>query len=557
MRALFTGILVLVASHVMGQYTFTAKVSKAKVGKNEDFELVFSVNGKGRNFEPPALVGDFYILTGPNPSSETYMDNYGVRYITGYSYLLRPRRTGKLTIGPARIDVEGNTFRTDPLEMTVLEQAPVAEAGDEASQFVFARAEVSNANPYVGEPVTVSLKLYLRANINQPEFVAEPAFAGFLKEKIELKERPQRDEMVNGVTFRMVLIDQFILIPQQSGSMQTGQWEMLIPVYKPSNQRDIFGRQMQQLVRETVVAKMPTLKVKPLPLEGQPEGFAGAVGQFRVDAGLAPEELDINASASYKIKVTGKGNLRILTLPEVAFPPVLEVYDPKYAENIQVSAAGLSGSKQNEYLIIPRSGGTYKIPGWRFSWFNPAKGMYETFDMPEKTLVVNGQGTAGGSFPRPATGARQEVETLAEDIRYVWPEAVMGRAPTRYWGSSSFWFSWLGLAMIMVFGVLVVWWSGRAPKRAVRLARMKAGWKKRLHGLSGAPLAHEVLVVLTQIYVEIGKAEAGKASGPELERVLNAVASEDALLGPFQFLAKLLAFRKQSRARDAAQPLCG
>ena len=520
MRRFLFSLLVFSAYNMVGQYTFSAKVNKSKVGKNEDFELVFSVNGKGKNFEAPALVGDFYILSGPNPSSETYMDNYGVRYNTGYSFVLRPRRTGKLTIGPARIEVEGNVFRTDPLEITVLEQAPMAEGGQESTKWVFAQAEVSNESPYVGEPVTVSLKLYLRTNINNPETVEEPSFSGFLKEEIELKERPQRDEMVNGVTFRMVLWQQFIIVPQEAGTHKTGKWETLIPTYKPSNQRDIFGRQMQQLVRETVVAQMPTLRVKPLPQEGRPADFSGAVGQYRVDASLTPEAMEANASASYKVKVTGKGNLRVLALPNVAFPPVLEVYDPKYTESIQVSAAGLSGSKQNEYIIIPRSGGTYKIPAWSFSWFNPEKGMYESFQMAEKSLVVNGPEASRAGSPRPLNGDRMEVESMANDIRFLWEKPQQGRAPTRFWGGSAFWLAWMGVLGLFLAGLGAIWWSGRTPKKVARLGKIKADVKRKLPALAGPELAGEVLVFLTHLYVELGRGEAGMASGPELERAL-------------------------------------
>jgi hypothetical protein len=442
------------------------------------------------------------------------MDNFGVRYNNSYSFILRPRRTGKITIGQAKITVDGNRYTSQPLEITVIEQseAPAAQGGNKE---VFATVELSQSSPFVGEAVTVSYKLYFSTSINQPQPLGEPDFSSFLKEEIELKNIPQRNEMIDGKEYRMALLRQFIIVPQRAGTFQPGAFELQVPMYQTTDQRDVFGRRMQRMVNELVVAKVPTLRVKALPEEGKPPGFGGAVGQFQVTAGPNRTTTPANESVMYRIKVSGKGNLRTVALPEVQFPPVLEAYDPRYKEDIQINASGISGYKQNEYILIPRSGGQYKLPGGSFSWFDPKLQRYQTYTWKDTTLVVEGAAAAGTSAPG---GENQAVQTLADDIRFITTNPPQPGVPGWFWGSK-----WMVLALVIpLLGWPLAWWGPLLvrKKEGAQHRRTQAlkSWSKSADQADADQLPLLILQSLTEAAGWFLNLEPAQVDAPSLQK---------------------------------------
>ena len=71
-----------------------------------------------------------------------------------------------------------------------------------------------------------------------------------------------------------------------------------------------------------------------------------------------------------KLVISGTGNLKLISNPEIKFPDDFEVYDPKVDNQVRLTREGLTGNKVIEYLAIPRHAGTYKIPGVSFSYFD-------------------------------------------------------------------------------------------------------------------------------------------------------------------------------------------
>ena len=79
-----------------------------------------------------------------------------------------------------------------------------------------------------------------------------------------------------------------------------------------------------------------TIQVRPLPTEGQPKDFSGAVGSFRMRAELLTKSPKTNESVTIRLTLEGTGNLKQVISPTIAFPQDFEVYDPKetYEEKV-------------------------------------------------------------------------------------------------------------------------------------------------------------------------------------------------------------------------------
>ena len=155
---------------VAAQVRFETKLSKNRLGLNERLRVSFEMNQNGDNFIPPNFDG-FSVIGGPNQSvSNSYVN--GVRsFSKTYTYFLTPNRKGKLTIGQASIQIDGEVYKTSPKQVEVTEavnnpNSPQARATAIADENLHLVAEISKTNPYLNEAVTVIYKLYFSSEIS-------------------------------------------------------------------------------------------------------------------------------------------------------------------------------------------------------------------------------------------------------------------------------------------------------------------------------------------------------------------------------------------------------
>jgi hypothetical protein len=164
-------------------------------------------------------------------------------------------------------------------------------------------------------------------------------------------------------------------------------------------------------------AKSISVKVNVKELPGTaPSTYSGAVGTLTFDASLDKTVTKENEPVNLKFKISGNGNLKLATAPDVSFPEDLETYDPKIGENYKASDAGVNGSKTIEYLIIPRHEGDYEIPAVTFTYFDLVKQQYVSKTAgPFKVKVGKGNGPSTAS----SSGSKNDVQLLGRDIRYL------------------------------------------------------------------------------------------------------------------------------------------
>ncbi|MDZ7845382.1 MAG: BatD family protein [Owenweeksia sp.] len=244
---------------------------------------------------------------------------------------------------------------------------------------------------YQGEPLVASYKLYFtNTKVTRPTIIEEPNFTGFYRKKLKIDRIPTSKENYRGEQYNTGIFDQMVLIPQQSGNLRPGEVQAQIPTQLPTNQTDIFGRRVTRTINQTAAENFPSIEVRPLPERGKPSGFGGAVGDYNFSVTLSRNELSANESITLTVKVSGTGNIKLIEAPEPEIPSAFEAFDPEYEENIRVNAAGMSGTKTYRYLLVPRYGGTYKIPELKFSYFDPRLERYLTLQSEELEVTVTG-----------------------------------------------------------------------------------------------------------------------------------------------------------------------
>ncbi len=103
----------------------TASVDKTLVEVGGDIRLTIGVYGtldKVRPKLPP--LKDFSIGFGPHISIDTEITDDTVSVFRKYVYGLIPRKTGNLKIGPATLRYKNKTYKTDSINIEVVDRTP-------------------------------------------------------------------------------------------------------------------------------------------------------------------------------------------------------------------------------------------------------------------------------------------------------------------------------------------------------------------------------------------------------------------------------------------------
>lgn len=374
-------ITFLVQSLYAQNIEFKANVSKNTLGANERVRIEFTMNKNGDNFTPPSF-DDFVVIMGPSQFvSESWFN--GVRsFSKTYNYILQPKAKGKFTIGQASIDIDGRTYKTAPIAITVTD--------DVARESFFLLAEVSKPNPYLNEAVSVTYRLYVGSNValNDLQWVTDPKFPNFLSKEIEMPNYEIGECSYQGRNYRCIVVKKVVLYPQKTGTITLEPLTMDAVLTVPTNQRAFFGRIMYEQVSRRVTSGNKTINVKDLPEEGKPDNFSGAVGDFSFAVTPNKQTLKGNESMQLKVEVSGSGNLKLFDLPKPTFPSSLEVYPPELNDDISTTLAGMKGRIEQTYTIVPQYKGKYPISGVAFSYFNPNTHKYETIKTEELWIDV-------------------------------------------------------------------------------------------------------------------------------------------------------------------------
>ena len=479
-------VMLLVSGLATSQVQFEAKVSKNKLGVNERLRVDFVMNEDGDNFNPPEF-SNFTVVGGPNQAVSNSWINGKRSYSKTYSYFLAPKGRGKFTIGQAEITIDGNIYKTTPVQVEVTAAVDQPTDGENseyiASENIHLVAEISNTNPYLNEAITVVYKLYVSPRINVSDWrqLDNPKFSDFWSQNIDIRRLEVENGTYNGEPYRFVVLRKTVLYPQKTGKLNIEPLTLNISVEVPGNRRDIFGNRFYETVDKVVAAGNRVIEVKPLPQEGRPADFTGAVGKnLNLTVTANKKELRATESLQATVEVSGQGNLKLFDLPPLTVPASMEKYEPEYVENVTTTLSGMQGRISNQYTLVPQSRGNLAIPPVSFSYFDLNSQSYRTLTSDEILLDVDappaGSQTASGS-----TGAvAQQVPSATKQFRYIkLNTSLKAIGETSFIGSTLFWSLFLTpllfIPLAIIFGnrrkAIAGDVRGNRIRKADRLAR--------------------------------------------------------------------------------------
>lgn len=454
-------LIFLVSVNIQSQISFDAKVSKKRLGLNERLRVDFVMNENGDDFTPPPFT-NFQIVSGPQQSVSRSWVN-GVRsFSKTYTYFLTPKRKGKVTLGQAVIVIKGEVYKTlpIPLEVTSAVEKPndpnnIDYITDQNIRLV---AEISNTQPYLNEGITVLYKLYFRnpISISDVQELESPSYGDFWSHLIKIGQvRVNTRGEYKGEPFNEVVWRKVVLYPQKTGKLDIEPLSLNLSLSVPSDRRDLFGRRILTQGQKTISAGRRVINVKSLPEKNKPTDYTGAVGSFDFDVIIDKNALKASESFQAKIKVKGKGNLKLFNLPSINVPNTLEVYEPEHSENVKISLSGMEGIIEDTYTIVPKYQGKYPIPPVQFSYFDPKTSNYKTLRSQNLLVDVFEGPLAGSNTNQEKVETKQIISTKENSFRFIQLDTqLFPIKKNKFWLSLNFFILLvlpIGLLLIVIF----------------------------------------------------------------------------------------------------------
>jgi hypothetical protein len=511
--ALVVGVALVAAGPVARAQapSFVAEVERNQIGVGDSFTYQVTLNAANESidgYQAPNF-GSLRVASaprGPNRSTQMQIGGGGTFVQNGYTwqYQLVGNQKGALSIGPARVRVDGREMKSNTVNVRIVDAGAAPRPAPQRSRSPFAgipgfgdpepdpepepaREPEANRSPalssapaanfiravpdktkaFVGEMVTVSWFLYLSTRADQFNPVTEPHTDGFWAEDITPPNPTGhlhfQNETIAGRSYQVALLSRKALFPLQPGKLTVTSMESDI------SQVDFFGSSLrrQRLKTDPVI-----IEAVPLPKAGQPADFdAASVGKFTLSAHVDRNTVGVGDAVTLTVELKGQGNLRNLRVPPLPALDGWKAYPPK--TNLALDSGGerVTGTKSTEYLLLPERPGTTMVTSLALLYFDPETKTYAVAKTDPLRLEVTGDASAvahaGGApatVPGAATspaGAGNE-NVIAAEIRPIRAQATLTRdIGATFYRSSGF----VGLLLIPPLGLLLTAVAGRVRVR--------------------------------------------------------------------------------------------
>ncbi len=435
---------------------FEASVDRPRASQGEAIHLTLRIASDKQlgQVTPPALdLADFHV-EGPATSTRMEMNNFSsVSFTHELTYALYAKRAGTFTIGPVRLEIGGDAYQTKPITVEIVSGTSRTSAG-EADPPIFVLARADHERAYVGQQVTVSYDLFYRVQPHNVSFNTLPTFVGFwTKDLFVAQQLKARQEVRAGVSFNVAPLRRVALFPTGAGTHAVGALAVSCDIPQQRSRRgslfdDFFGRSRSVRLQSEELQ----IKVLPLPEQGRPAEFTGAVGRFQLRVAAQPTQVAAGDPVTLQVLVEGEGNMAAVQPLQVNAAAGVKLYDPKVEEETRITNGVHGGRRLFEYILIPEQGGTLTIPPLRFAYFDPHQARYEVLE--SDPIAIHSEGRVEEEEVSYGL-SRRDIEAVGEDIRHIKPNVETLAAHTMLHERSWFW-SVQG-ALPIAFVALLLW----------------------------------------------------------------------------------------------------
>ena len=305
----------------------SAKVQRATIYVNVPFSFSIEVENADGKVEPDlSPLKDFTVLSqGASSRSQTsrIYDQRGWRTIehkgVSQNYQLTPHQSGSQLIPALTVKVNGKSYQTQAVTITVNKPQEVAEFKLLLS--------LNKEKCYVGEALELTVRWLIAADIQGYEFnlpiLTDNHFLVYPKEE-DRNNNPNLVKIAIGGQQRLArrgsyfyqgknytaISCRYTILPRQPGKSRLPASSLTLQAlsgYTRPDRSDPFALFARQRFYQTMVipGNQPQLTVLPLPSKGQPANFTGLVGHYALATLIAPPEANVGDPLRLTTTISG------------------------------------------------------------------------------------------------------------------------------------------------------------------------------------------------------------------------------------------------------------
>ena len=272
---------------------------------------------------------------------------------------------GRLIIPNMTFDIGNRTYETEPISIIVNKRGNNTRS--KIAKY-FIEAEVDNKTPYRGEQVTLTYTLYTQVDITS--FNEDlPKYKGFWTEEIYSPTNlTLRKVQKNNIQYSAATIKKIALFPTKSGKVQIHPMTAVIGV-RENKRRNNFSLFGPPSTKHTISTNIIDLDVQLLPMNATGESSA-VVGDWNIQSNISAINIKQDEAITFKVVISGIGNIRTVDMTNISFPNELEVFTPEITIEEHPFRDKIGGKKHFEWVLIPRFAGNIYIPKINFTYFD-------------------------------------------------------------------------------------------------------------------------------------------------------------------------------------------
>lgn len=394
MRAFFffTCLLLLTAipSALQAQQpTATAEVNPNPVSPGQPATFTITVENANPSALPALnLPAPLTANGGVSTSNEISIVNGVQSIMVRFTWPISSPQAGTFTIPPQEIAISGGTVLKSnevTLEVKAGSQSARPDGVDPSQDNGLGQMEpilqmrMAKTEFYQGEIVPITATLYLPRTVQMRRL----GLIEVAKQDLAIQRFPQQAEQsleTLGNVRYIALSFQSSLSALKPGKMKVGpaKTELILDIPIGNSRNFPFG--FMQMDQRKVEVKAPeiSITVLPLPQDGRPKNFSGAVGDFTFAATSQVKEASVGDPIAVDLMIEGQGNFDAIEAPVLANPAGWKTYPSKRynVDSGDPNTADLINRKVGFNQIIVPDKVASEIPAFEFSFFSPRTKQY-------------------------------------------------------------------------------------------------------------------------------------------------------------------------------------
>lgn len=458
------------------------------IDESATFTITLSGSGFGSPDGPPQFeLDNLKVARGPFQSQNFSWVNGQTSNSLTLTWQLVPLKIGPASVHGIKVKLKDQEYSLPDQKVEVLAESPQGRAAPQAGPSgrprsplddlfadpfqdrarpapprgeakLFLRAEITPAQPLVGQQVLYTVYLYTQTDVSAVNPRVMPTFRGFWARDIPQPQRQLRPDMVDvqGERFARVVLLQKALFPLAAGKTEIEPLRAELVVRLAS--AGPFGALVSDVRSIDRASNGLTVEARALP--SPPANFPGTVGKLKLDAKLEPAAVKAGEAATLTLTLSGQGNLQGVPDPRLPSLDGVRAFPPQKSGGEELQGTTVTGHRTWSFVLVPERAGTWTLPAVEVPFFDLEGQAFKSASSPVLQLNAAAAAAAPAATTAPLAGSSGPATVPPDSALSPWAAAAAGA---------------LGGAMLVGGAVWLIARTQRRKRSGAALQRLRKG----------------------------------------------------------------------------------